>query len=904
MPSRTQLRNECLESAADVGYSSELERSSRQHHTSKIAKEKALSPRAYQSLKFKDKVKSGNSLRPPHADLPFEFAKNGDNRVLVRTKASGNHKQQSLWKKAGKEEDIVKYMSHLPAFLQRGEKLQDNVLNFGVLDWERLEKWKHKQNRMPKSNKRRISSIEKTSIAKVESTIASCTVKSESLDHQETQPSHSHVCKSQEVHSSVDSKPLNGKVMNHLDFGTSADTHRTINKDMYSGRDILEYAKGKEKDSEQKSRICTGTSSKFNSDEEAIFSSKEEFIAMESGLGKPVEKSKAPHLDSANQLCSGKHDGIILLLPRNFSISGCSELSPRASLDGNSAGLNWNSFSDIFSVEEVQSEQSLSDIPHSCPLPCKIELEKDLDIKFRKVNNCHSIEFPFHAPSLSPNLNDKPQVKDGDNDTNRTSRPTLSDSSKGLEQFFSRKTTAKARDLSLTRNFRFGKGRMNRSYSFREGAGIPQLQSTYASFKSSTVRHEASSTCGNPNSRAGANGRAKTSPLRRLIDPLLKLKVAKLSNSVANTQECIEKFSDFSIKPLSANECQKENFGSSMVKAFLQLTVKRGLPLFKFVVEISNDILVSTVKKVSTFGKNNPSWFYTFYSVHNVKGKSGRWKSQRSKGIGSEFTYNIAGQMKVSDPHFSICQNSKEEYMMTESVLYGVDQNSTNDATSELTLSRELAAIVVKMPMKRSRHDCEKFEKDGNLKDEFSEPIWEDGCSGNLGEADISGSFVVILPSGTHGLPNEGQPSSLIDRWRFRGSCDCGGWDIGCKLEVLKNQGGDNENPRPARDSPLEDHCHLFVQEGAKQRRPIFKLEPQGNRMYSVEFDAGISKLQAFSICIAVVNGKKLTDPLDDRDRDEATLQMGDRATTPVIVQGEGPAKYASYPPLSPVGRV
>lgn len=27
---------------------------------------------------------------------------------------------------------------------------------------------------------------------------------------------------------------------------------------------------------------------------------------------------------------------------------------------------------------------------------------------------------------------------------------------------------------------------------------------------------------------------------------------------------------------------------------------------------------------------------------------------------------------------------------------------------------------------------------------------------------------------------------SFVERWRFGGRCDCGGWDIGCLLKVFK----------------------------------------------------------------------------------------------------------------------
>lgn len=45
----------------------------------------------------------------------------------------------------------------------------------------------------------------------------------------------------------------------------------------------------------------------------------------------------------------------------------------------------------------------------------------------------------------------------------------------------------------------------------------------------------------------------------------------------------------------------------------------------------------------------------------------------------------------------------------------------------------------------------------------------------------------VVIPIGNHGLPTVEShgPSTLLDRWRFGGGCDCGGWDMGCPLLIL-----------------------------------------------------------------------------------------------------------------------
>lgn len=48
-------------------------------------------------------------------------------------------------------------------------------------------------------------------------------------------------------------------------------------------------------------------------------------------------------------------------------------------------------------------------------------------------------------------------------------------------------------------------------------------------------------------------------------------------------------------------------------------------------------------------------------------------------------------------------------------------------------------------------------------------------------------SMNVVISSGVHGGPEDG-PLSLIERWKSQGKCDCGGWDLGCSLTLLKGQ--------------------------------------------------------------------------------------------------------------------
>ncbi|KAF5797225.1 hypothetical protein HanXRQr2_Chr08g0361131 [Helianthus annuus] len=57
--------------------------------------------------------------------------------------ASSNHRRKHVASESMEMEEIVKHMSNLPSYLERGKPIQDRALNFGVLDWGRLEQWQY-----------------------------------------------------------------------------------------------------------------------------------------------------------------------------------------------------------------------------------------------------------------------------------------------------------------------------------------------------------------------------------------------------------------------------------------------------------------------------------------------------------------------------------------------------------------------------------------------------------------------------------------------------------------------------------------------------------------------------------------------------------------------------------------
>jgi hypothetical protein len=152
---------------------------------------------------------------------------------------------------------------------------------------------------------------------------------------------------------------------------------------------------------------------------------------------------------------------------------------------------------------------------------------------------------------------------------------------------------------------------------------------------------------------------------------------------------------------------------------------------------------------------------------------------------------------------------------------YNMDAlGGANLLENHLPPNLELAAILVKnhLPEKRP-------EKTGGwglnflkntavtqAKDTMKSSVLSASCARDTG--DCSTSIDILIPAGLHGGPRtrNGGPSSLIDRWRSGGYCDCGGWDLGCPLTVLKSRSANKEFSSSA---DMQGECkliNLFIQ--------------------------------------------------------------------------------------------
>eukprot|EP00249_Psilotum_nudum_P020560 c27757_g1_i2 orf=967-2634(+) len=124
-------------------------------------------------------------------------------------------------------------------------------------------------------------------------------------------------------------------------------------------------------------------------------------------------------------------------------------------------------------------------------------------------------------------------------------------------------------------------------------------------------------------------------------------------------------------------------------------------------------------------------------------------------------------------------------------------------------------------------------------------------------------NVTVILPVGQHGLPTveSSGPSPLIERWRSGGNCDCGGWDLGCGLNILSTDSPSLHDKEEVVDSTgsltPENPLKIFSQ-GRRQAAVVLSLSAVQDDFFSLSFQSQVSPLQAFATAVAILHSRKL----------------------------------------------
>ncbi|KAM0991382.1 hypothetical protein ACFX2C_009769 [Malus domestica] len=907
----------------------------------------------------KAKVRTGVGLQ--QNDVHCKARKDAGDGAVDQEKSSGSRNGKG--NDAAKVDELVKHMSNLPGYLQRparGEKNQEKVLNVGVLDWGRLEKWKHKKKPFPEKVSGR-SSLERAIGSSTSFVVVRNGTNAEQPSSRSSVKSSQKNGLSQGVKPSVrkdmcfqDSKTASKNAIhgqkkisfprslgrNHsdmmLDKGKGKYSDKKFPSEMgnaaanlkkygvsFGAKDKVGTADGRametESDIKKKNndqRITTekgAPSPKFRS-YDASLSSKGKTIACNDKTENRVEELHKSNISTAHQHCPAAENTVVLSpskeLPQNDFPEVLQLSQPRASGDECMTEPDKISFSGDFSTKEMDFAELCSEVPsevpHSCPLPSVVDTNTGSNMVPNSSINGKSAGLNFVPAHMRQCSNETQDLLYEDKFVQKNSSEKMLtrssfDTSKTLDQEDVELATRKGRSPTPHRRFNFSLERLGRSLSFKESSDIPQLSSTYMTVKSGPVRSGTSDSPDNPNrEKASTHNRARSSPLRRLLDPILKHKEANLHHSAEAVRPPKSLFNSFVPKPINISESlQNLKAEASWVKASLQITIKNGLPLFKFWVDNIN-CFAATMKNLSS-GKDDFCQYFTFYCINEAKKKIGGWMSQGSKGKSCRYAYNVVAQMKVSSSDLSdVNRQDLSKCVVREAVMLGVDLTQADLESPSVVPHVELAAAVVKLPRKdlshsEQQHDEEVMEKKGCAKDSS-----EDMCSYSWED-----STIVILPGGVHSSPNKGAPSPLLDRWKSGGLCDCGGWDVGCKLHVLSNQNKCCQSPKTSSACyPFPDTFELFAEEGAQENRPIFSLAPGKDGSYSVEFNTSLSLLQAFFICVVIISSCKPSDLSEVSNMTEAKDFQEPNLNQSNGIQVTGPAKYAPNPPMSPVGRV
>ncbi|KAK7390438.1 hypothetical protein VNO78_25743 [Psophocarpus tetragonolobus] len=963
MPINTKPSYGFLKPAEDMGFGLELRKSStKQHSSSKTAKESSVLPQSKRSSKDADKLKSKSVVG----------AKSSDLKQKGKVDADGKIKNSETARRATERDELVKHMSNLPGYLLRADRVenfQEKAFNVGVLDWSKLEKWKHKQKHIPvlANNFTSLNSIElssrtatkpSTSVGgkeklKDKKSLPSSGIRSSCREPlpESAKPlfcdvkrfeSSKSVTKSNGDEKSLTPRMIEsfGKTPSDIALekerrnGYSKRTSQVNNfasnarlrgvsylpNENENGRDDgskqniedLQEHKHRKKERNHKS-ISDMVHPSVKSKGKGTSSSSKKISSSSNETRKKVDQLQESDFDVVSKRCHSKPSNIVLLCPREIPQSSSSEdfqlSESRLSSDENFSESTKSSLSYVSLPEEVDTE-GCSEIPQSGALHSAVEfssllttqrsISTDLGIDhssavsetpssiINKMSSLQSASACFEKDMLAAKLGDQ---------------CAFSKLKASLDQETAEMAAQKEMNPSHNRRFSFSLSRIGRSFSFKEGPTVPQYSSMYVSAKSGPVTPQTSVRWDNPSKEKGnSHNRNRSSPLRRLLDPILKHKASDKHHS-AQTSQTPEGSVNSSFRTISVNQSllAGKSKGSS-VQGILQLTIKNGVPLFKFVLNNERKIFAATRNSLASLEKGDLGSCFTFYLVNEIKKKSGGWISHGNKEKNCGYAYNVIAQMKHSSSKITETtnQNSNRKTMVKEYVLVGVEIGQADHGPPKFIQSAELAAVVVETSCEKSN---EGLQDDNNMpKKVCSNCLTDERCLCSSRKMGASDSTTVILPGGIHGSPDKGEPTPLIHRWKTGGLCDCGGWDIGCKLLVLSNQKQNSSIPKSY--IPYHDRFQLYAEEGVEQDTPLFTLLPLKDGFYSVEFDSTITHLQAFFISVAALSCQKLPCSLEigcmheDIFKEPSSMNNNDR------LQGKAPLKYAPMPPLSPVGRV
>ncbi|CAN1770189.1 hypothetical protein LINPERHAP1_LOCUS11533 [Linum perenne] len=937
-------------SSREMELSLDVNRIPRGRRNPKIDKEINHQVQLKQRVNYQEKLNEKCCSVQPCNDVGNDLLQPVNSERSNSAKASRKSQQGSV-KTRSQTEELVRYMSNVPGFLQRmekGENIQDKALNVGVLDWGRLEKWKGSKHfgshsegngRMSATGKSRVRAPTLPGVDRGESSAYHVKqLSSGHSSHKMHQADDSINSLRSSMHKFTHSQDFESTSKGSLDGQKIRGwNHKPFEKNSIDA--VTQKRNRTDMDKRVPSKVCSssldsacsasqiglgGNSIAFSGDAErhqarktsdikvvADRISSSSFMASSSELkdcdvslvskDKRSTNHKVKNMAEATRNSTTlvspkcKHgEKVILLVPRKRSQGSFSE-EPRASTSGSGKNADLNGISNDCSHERRSSMIS-SDNPRSFPLPPRLDTRKlvHCDIMMSTKDGELSSVVPRTGVSSAKHISKRSL------DNFKVTRDYDSETQSMMD---ANQVVRKDGHASPNRGFLFSLGRLTRSFSLKESSTI----SAYESVKSGPVTSQSFPVLSIPKGEMGTvPSRARSSPLRRLLDPLFKSKAPSTSRSTEQEKSMKETKNSLDLEQINGIESvQSDKQESANIQAVLHVRIKNGLPVFKFLVDKvdgKSSILAAT-KNVSSPRKSNSGCSYTFYAIDEIKKRSGSWINSGSKDKRCDYTYNVIGQMNVNhSPFLGLTgENLTGHETVSEYVLFGLEVGKKGETSPKLKLrpSRELGAVIVRTHSVNVDMQKQADVNHGVAERKFSRFTSEKGCYWSSGESELSSSVTVILPAAVHGLPEKGGPWPLIQRWRSGGSCDCGGWDVGCGLCVLS-----------AAVQVTSNGVQLFAEGGgSKEDKPVFVMRPADNGMYSIEFNRRMSLVQAFFISVTIVHSQKPSDLVDlTMEKVFEKGSYGDEQTRKIHAQDisrcGATAKFTPSPPLSPVGRV
>ncbi|KAK3003133.1 hypothetical protein RJ639_017948 [Escallonia herrerae] len=349
------------------------------------------------------------------------------------------------------------------------------------------------------------------------------------------------------------------------------------------------------------------------------------------------------------------------------------------------------------------------------------------------------------------------------------------------------------------------------------------------------------------------------------------------------------------------------------IQGMLQCTWNDGLPHYVFSLDNQRENYIANLFKVESSDDKVPNYVYMFNlragcksenevneNVSDLVGKMRVSSSftvcpNNSKIMESQFVLFGSGDSCLEEMQTSSHNNRKNKGLSkkvvnvfrgsrfskqrtyskigeTSSVLGYCSWEPLQDSTKNADLvsrpfhpetyapNLELAAIIVKDHMIGTPKEEEiggwgmKFlKKLGKSSASQETCVPSECCQQDTG--DRSTSITMLVPAGLHGGPRtrNGGPSSLIERWRSGGLCDCGGWDIGCPLTVLSTR-PDQKKVSPRTSTSGESKTFDLYIQGSNEGAPVMQMVNIHDGLYYIHFKPTLSALQSFSIAVATIH--------------------------------------------------